>query len=219
MPQQSQSPNGSAGEILVLTQGSSKLLVAFVVLVAFVALIVGYSIYKAAQATSSRPAEKAGGAQAGGLRTFGASLAATASTLAAAAVPSNILQTRDPNVASWRSMLQPPAIEISQAPPGAKTGNAAVRSDTMAEIQKRTRDDGALRQVAVNGQPVPPQLVAETVFNNRNFATRANYEFPQFENKLSHDKSSERPRSMFGPLTAPLAAGNFAMDISGKIIK
>lgn len=114
-------------------------------------------------------------------------------------------------------MLNPRAVDLPQATPGARDGDAAVRSDTMKEIQKQTRDDGAVRRVAIDGAPVPPEIVEETIFNNRNFATRYNYEFPQYANKLSHDTTRERPTMMFGPLTAPLP-NNYGMDINGKII-
>jgi hypothetical protein len=114
-------------------------------------------------------------------------------------------------------MLNPRAVDLPQATPGARDGGAAVRSDTMKEIQKQTRDDGAVRNVAIDGAPVPPEIVEETIFNNRNFATRYNYEFPQYANKLSHDKTREQPSMMFGPLKAPLPNG-YGMDIGGKII-
>lgn len=194
--------SAGAGEFIVLTQNSTKLLVAFALLVVFVAAVVGYSIWRTAQGVTSRAAgEKAA--------------AGTAAMLPPAAVPTNVLRARDANRATWQALLQPPAINITA--PG--SGDPAARSDAMREIQKQTRDDGVLRKIAVNGAPVPPQLVQEAVFNNHNFATRANYEFTQTQNKLAHDPSQERPRSMFGPLTAPLAAGGFAMDVNGKVIK
>jgi hypothetical protein len=70
----------------------------------------------------------------------------------------------------------------------------------------------------VGGLPVAPQLVEEAIFDNRSFATRANFEFPQFANRRALDPSSDPPRSMFGPLTAPLLAGGFAMDLAGKVV-
>jgi hypothetical protein len=208
-------PGRSPDDLLTITQNSTKLLVALLVLVVFVAVIVGYSISRTAASVASRTAERADAD--GG--TLGASLAAYAKSLAATAVPTNILRAADPGRAQWRSLLQPPTIDVAQAAPDAKAGASAVRSDTMAEIQKQTREDGALRAVAVDGKPVSPQLVADAVFGSRNFATRANYEFPQFEKRAGHDKTQTRPRSMFGPLTAPLAAGGYAMDIGGKIVK
>lgn len=190
--------SGSSGEILIFTRNSSKLLVAFLALVVIVAGIAAYSIWRTAKSVSSHPAERADGDT---------------------GVPSNILRATGQNRAQWRSQLQPPAVNVAQATPDVKAGASAVRSDTMAEIQRRTREDGALREVAVDGKPVSPQLVEETIFNNRNFATHANYEFPLLENRPGHDKTQTRPRSMFGPLTAPLAAGGYAMDIGGKIVK
>lgn len=187
-------PASGVGEVLILTQNSTKLLFAFVLLVVFVAAIVGYSIWRtAASVSTTRAAEQA------------------------VATPANIIQSRDPNRASWRALLNPPGLNPPQAP--GSDGGATVRSDTLKEIQQRTRDDGAVRKITVDGKPVAPQLVQEAIFNNHNFATRANYEFPQFEKHGSHDPTQQRPKSMFGPLTAPLAAGGFGMDLNGKIIQ
>lgn len=185
-------PASGVGEVLILTQNSTKLLFAFVLLVAFVAAIVGYSIWRTAAGMGTNRPEQA------------------------VATPANIIQSRDPNRASWRALLNPPGLNLPQASGG---DGATVRSDTLKEIQQRTRDDGAVRKIAVDGKPVAPQLVQEAIFNNHNFATRANYEFPQFEKHGSHDPTQQRPRSMFGPLTAPLAAGGFGMDLNGKIIQ
>jgi hypothetical protein len=182
------------------TKQTFKAIAALIVLVVLVALAVGFPMWNTARSMSSSKASSARAEKAG-----------------AGAVPSNIRRAQDPNMASWRAMLNPRAIDLPQATPGARSGDAAMRSDTMKDIQKKTRDDGAVRRVAINGAPVAPELVEETIFDNRNFATRYDYEFPQFAKKPSTDSTLERPRMMFGPLTAPLANG-YGMEVGGKVI-
>jgi hypothetical protein len=184
------------------TKQTLKAIVALIVLVVLVALAVGFPMWNTAKSMSSSKAS-----------TARAEKAAAGAVL----IPSNIKRAQDPNMASWRAMLNPRAIDLPPATPGARSGDAAIRSDTMKEIQKKTRDDGAVRRVAINGAPVAPELVEETIFDNRNFATRYDYEFPQFAKKPSTDSTLERPKMMFGPLTAPLANG-YGMDVGGKII-
>lgn len=197
------SPSASDDISISNTTQTFKTVAALLVLVVLIAVVIGFPMWNTARSlansksASARAAEKA--------------------AAGAVLVPTNIMRKQDPDRASWRSMLNPRAVDLPQATPGARDGDAAVRSDTMKEIQKQTRDDGAVRKVAIDGAPVPPEIVEETIFNNRNFATRHNYEFPQYANKLSHDKTREQPAMMFGPLKAPLPNG-YGMDIGGKII-
>jgi hypothetical protein len=184
------------------TEQTFKAIAALIVLVLLVALAVGFPMWNTARSMSSSKA---------------ATARAEKAAAGAVLIPSNIKRAQDPNMASWRAMLNPRAVDLPQATPGAHSGDAAMRSDTMKEIQKKTRDDGAVRRVAINGAPVAPELVEETIFDNRNFATRYDFEFPQFAKKQSTDSTRERPKMMFGPLTAPLANG-YGMDVGGKII-
>ena len=184
------------------TSQTVKAVAALIFLVMLVAVVVGYPMWNTARAlNTSRAAEKAAGMANG----------------SAVLIPSNVMRKQDPNRASWRAMLNPRPVDLQQASPGARDGASAVRSDTMREIQKQTIDDGSVRRVSIDGLPVPPEIVEETIFNNANYATHYDFEFPQYATKLSHDKTRERPTMMFGPLKAPLP-NNYGMDIGGKII-
>lgn len=84
------------------------------------------------------------------------------------------------------------------------------QSAVIEDIQKVVKNDGAVRQVTVDGVPVPREFVQEAIFSNQKVAPRTD-QFPIEMNPLTLVTSTQRQRSMFGPM--PPSPIGLAFDV------
>jgi len=114
---------------------------------------------------------------------------------------------REQGQASWSADVSPPSTNLAVAP---QFQTIAEQGAVIDDVMRSTKGDGTLRQVYLNGTPVPRELVRYAMFENQDYAPREEAP-PQRPVAQDFVTTQARQKSMFGPMPkSPLG-----MDIIG----
>jgi hypothetical protein len=127
-------------------------------------------------------------------------------------VPTNMHESQaSPSQFAPRVNLRPEGVNIMT--PNKIATNPAMTGSIVNNVRKITRGEGVVQPMAVDGNPIPEEVVEYGLFENHEFYPRVN-EFPLHSSPHVFDPTQTPPKSHFGPMTYPIKGpiGELGMD-------
>jgi hypothetical protein len=99
----------------------------------------------------------------------------------------------EPNVPALRADVTPPPIDLHGS-----MLNGPNQGAFISKLARTTKGDGALRDVRIDGQLAPREIVQQAMFDNADFAPRTD-QFPLFARGQATDTTTQKQRDFFAP--------------------